>query len=370
MTRATANRRESERMASKKRIPVAILGATGAVGQRFVQLLENHPWFHVVAVAASERSEGKRYAEACTWKLPGEIPEDTRDLIVRSLKPSDLGREDIRLAFSALPAGIARSVEPTFVRAGFAVSSNASAFRYEPDIPIILPDVNPDHLALIPGQRQRRSWPGALITNPNCTTSGIAVILKPLQEVFGLQRVVVSTLQAVSGAGYPGIPSLDILGNVVPYIPGEEEKIEKEAALLLGAVDDHCQKPAGFTVAAHANRVPVIDGHTICMSIEFESDRVAPEEVVKALTGFRGRGAVDNLPSAPRPAIRVLSEPDRPQPRFDCLAQGGMQVSVGRIRPCPVLDVRLVAVVHNTIRGAAGGSILNAELLAHEGWLG
>ncbi len=370
MTRLATSKQEPERKAGKIRIPVAVLGATGAVGQRFVQLLEDHPWFHVAAVAASERSEGKRYAEACTWRLPGEIPEDTQDLIVRPLDPSRLGREEIRLAFSALPAEIARSVEPEFVRAGFAVSSNASAFRYEPDVPVILPDVNPDHLALIPGQRQQRGWRGALITNPNCTTSGIAVILKPLQEAFGLRRVVVSTLQAVSGAGYPGIPSLDILGNVVPYIPGEEEKIEKEAALLLGTVDNHRQMPAGFTVAAHANRVPVIDGHTICMSIEFESDSVVPEDVGEALALFRGSGVVDELPSAPRPAIRVLPGVDRPQPRLDCLAQGGMQVSVGRVRWCPVLDVRLVAVVHNTVRGAAGGSILNAELLAHEGWLG
>ncbi len=351
------------------RIPIAILGATGAVGQRFIQLLESHPWFRVAAVAASERSVGRRYAEACAWKLTTPIPDEIADLVVRPLDPSKLGRSDIRLAFSALPADVATQTEPEFVAAGFAVSSNAAAFRYEPDVPIVLPDVNPDHLALLGVQRRTRSWRGVLVTNPNCTTSGIALVLKPLQEAFGLQRVIVSTMQAISGAGYPGIPSLDILGNVVPWISGEEEKIERESALLLGTIDDGRQLPATFAIGAHANRVPVIDGHTICMSIGFERSHVSPTAVSQVLSAFGGAATACDLPSAPRPPVRVLSAPDRPQPRLDRGAQGGMQVSVGRIRECPVLDVRLVAVVHNTVRGAAGGSILNAELLAREGWL-
>jgi len=367
MSVANVGKRPSEKAGA---IPVAVLGATGAVGQRFIQLLEAHPWFRVGAVAASERSAGKPYTQACGWKLATPIPEAVEDLVVRPLDPSKLGRDDIRLAFSALPADIARGVEPDFVRAGFVVSSNASAFRFEPDVPIILPDVNPGHLSLLETQRRTRSWPGALITNPNCTTSGIALTLKPLQEEFGLRRVVVSTMQAISGAGYPGIPSLDILGNVVPWIPSEEEKIEKEPTLLLGTIKDGQQTPAAFTIAAHANRVPVLDGHTICMSIGFERDNVSPEDVFEALESFRGPGVIAGLPSAPRPPIRVLSEPDRPQPRLDCDSQAGMQISVGRIRTCPILDVRLVSVVHNTVRGAAGGSILNAELLSHEGWLG
>jgi len=354
---------------NQPKIPAAVLGATGAVGQRFIQLLEAHPWFDVAAVAASDRSAGKTYAQACSWKLDTPIPADAARLDVRSLDPAKLGRDDIRLVFSALPADIARDIEPLFAEAGMAVSSNAAAFRYAPDVPVILPDVNPEHLQLVNAQRLNRQWNGLLITNPNCTTSGIALVLKPLQEAFGLQRVFVSTLQAISGAGYPGIPSLDILGNVVPWIGGEEEKIEREARLLLGSIEDGEQKAAEFKTSAHANRVPVVDGHTICLSVGFDHHGVSPEDVSRVLTSFRGGGPASELPSAPKPPLRVLTAADRPQPRLDCSAQAGMQVSVGRIRPCDILDIRLVLVVHNTVRGAAGGSILNAELLVHDGWL-
>jgi len=346
------------------RIPVAILGATGAVGQRFVQLLSEHPFFEVTALAASERSAGRRYADACRWVVPGDPPSSLKEMIVSPLEPNI----PARLVFSALPADVAREVEPQFAQAGYAVCSNASAFRYEPDVPLIIPEVNADHLSLIAGRRAGRGWPGFIVTNPNCSTTGIVMALKPLHDAFGLKKVFAFTMQAASGAGYPGVPSLDILGNVIPYIAGEEEKIARETRLLLGQVGDGEQREAEISVSAHANRVPVIDGHTIALSLGFENTPT-PKEAIEALRAFRGPTDMHDLPSAPKRPIVVRDEDDRPQPRRDRDAERGMAVSVGRVRECPILDLRLVIVVHNTIRGAAGGSLLNGELLIKRGLL-
>jgi len=347
-----------------KRIPVAVLGATGAVGQRFVQLLADHPWFEVAAVAASERSAGHLYGEACKWVIPGDPPPQVAGLPVLPLEP-DL---PARVVFSALPAAVAREVEPAFARAGYAVCSNAAAYRRDPDVPLVIPEVNAGHLALIDGQRAGRGWPGFIVTSPNCTTTGIALPLKPLDEAFGLQKVMAVSMQATSGAGYPGVASLDILGNVVPYIEGEEEKIEEETRLLLGYLDHGQRQPAPITVSAQANRVPVLDGHTVCLSLGFRQPP-GVEEAQAALESFRGPEVVRGLPSAPKRPVVVRREPDRPQPRRDRDAGGGMAVTVGRVRPCPLLELRLVSVSHNTLRGAAGGSVLNAELLVAEGVL-
>ena len=347
-------------MANK--IPVAVLGATGAVGQRFVQLLADHPLFEVAALAASERSAGRRYADACRWVIPGDPPALLREMIVSSLKPNI----PAKLVFSALPANVAKDVEPQFAQAGYAVCSNASAFRYEPDVPLIIPEVNNDHLSLIAGQRKGRGWPGFIVTNPNCSTTGIVMALKPLHDAFGLKKVFAFTMQAASGAGYPGVPSLDILGNVIPCIAGEEEKIARETRLLLGQIDSGEQHEADISVSAHANRVPVIDGHTIALSLGFENPPT-PDETIAVLSAFRGPVDVRDLPSAPERPLVVRDEDDRPQPRRDRDAKRGMAVSVGRVRECPILDLRLVLVVHNTIRGAAGGSLLNGELLVKRG---
>ena len=343
------------------KIPVAILGSTGAVGQRFVQLLTGHPWFEISALAGSERTVGKRYADACRWVIPGDPPPSIREMIVSPLEPT----LPARLVFSALPASVAREAEPTFAQAGYAVCSNASAFRYETDVPLVIPEVNADHLALIERQRTVRGWSGLIVTSPNCTTTGVVLPLKPLDEAFGLQRVFAATMQAISGAGYPGIASLDILDNVLPYIAGEEEKIERETRLLLGSIEDGQRVEADVMVSAQANRVPVVDGHTACLSLGFKK-RVTVDEAVAALADFRGLGSVRELPSAPEHPVLVNFEPDRPQPRRDRDAEEGMTVTVGRVRECPLLDLRLVSVSHNTLRGAASGSILNAELLVSE----
>jgi aspartate-semialdehyde dehydrogenase len=345
------------------KIPVAVLGATGAVGQRFVQLLAGHPWFEITALAASEQSAGRPYGEVAKWVIPGDPPAQVAGMVVSSLEP-DL---PARVVFSALPSGVARPVEPRFAQAGYLVCSNASAYRQEPDVPLIIPEVNADHLDLLAVQRAKRGWPGYLVTSPNCTTTGMALPLKPLDEAFGVEHVVAVSMQAISGAGYPGVASLDILGNVVPHIDGEEIKIEEETRLLLGSVADGRRQGARVTVSAQANRVPVLDGHTVCLSLGFRRSP-SVDEAVEALSEYRGPAVVRGLPSAPKHPIVVRREPDRPQPRRDRDAGGGMAVSVGRVRPCPVLDLRLVSVSHNTRRGAAGGSVLNAELLVAAGY--
>jgi aspartate-semialdehyde dehydrogenase len=340
-------------------------GATGMVGQRFVQLLANHPWFQITALAASERSLGRCYSEACSWVIGGDPPQTVAHLTVQPLEPT----LSAKLVFSALPAPVALEVEPRFAQAGYAVCSNAAAFRYAPDVPLVIPEVNADHLALIEEQRRQRGWKGFIVASPNCTTTGIAMVLKPLHDAFGSRKVMATTLQAISGAGYPGVASLDILDNVLPYIGGEEDKIEREPRLLLGSMAHGRRTEADFVVSAQANRVAVMDGHTICLSLGFER-KPSMEQALTALRDFRGPEVVTHLPSAPAHPILVRDEIDRPQPRRDRDAEGGMAVTVGRARACPLLDLRLVLVVHNTRRGAAGGAIFAGELLKEAGWVG
>ncbi|HEY4690463.1 MAG TPA: aspartate-semialdehyde dehydrogenase [Anaerolineae bacterium] len=347
-----------------KHIPVIVLGATGAVGQRFVQLLENHPWFEVVGLTGSDRSIGQRYTDACRWVLSGPMPDYARDIVVTPTEPG----VEAALAFSALPADTARQVEPLFAAAGYGVCSNASAFRMEPDVPLLIPEVNPDHIRLIETQRVRRGWQGFIATNPNCTATGLVMALKPLHDTFGVKRVLAVSLQAISGAGYPGVASLDIVDNVIPYIGGEEDKVETEPLKLLGQLNGDGVRFAEFAISAHTNRVAVIDGHIVCASVELETNP-GVEDVERALADFRTPDPVAGLPSTPERPIVVRREPDRPQPRRDRDEGHGMTAVVGRVRPCSLLGIKFVVLSHNTIRGAAGGSLLNAELLAAQGYL-
>lgn len=352
---------------SEQKIRVGILGATGAVGQRFIQLLAEHPWFEVGALTASERSVGKRYVEAAHWVLDTPIPESIRDEVLVDTRPEAVkGRCEI--VFSALPASTAREVEPAFAAAGIPVFSNASAFRMEPDVPLVIPEVNPEHLALIHVQRERRGWPGFIVTNPNCSTIHLVCALKPLHDAFRIEQVMVTTLQAISGAGYPGVASLDIVDNLVPYIPREEEKIQSEPLKLLGTLVGDVVHPADITISAAVHRVPVIDGHTEAVVVKLATS-ASLEEVRVALAEFRGVPQRLGLPTAPDPAIIVRDEPDRPQPRLDRNAGRGMATTIGRLRPDPILDYKFVLLGHNTIRGAAGASVLNAELALALGYL-
>ena len=345
-------------MENNRKIPVAILGATGMVGQRFVQLLARHPWFRITALASSERSAGKKYKDACHWLLDSEMPLEVGELVVQLTQPP----LDAKIIFSALPAHIAREVEPLFADVGYSVCSNASAFRYEEDVPVIIPEINHDHTALLEKQKKNRGWKGTLVTSPNCTTSGIALPLKPLHEAFGIKKIFAVTMQAVSGAGYPGLSFLDIGDNVIPFIGGEEQKIETETLLLLGKIEGSQRIPAKITISAQANRVNVKEGHTICLSLAF-AQKPSREEIISVLENFKGIEGMPDLPSVPKQILIVRQEEDRPQPRKDRHANDGMSVTVGRIRACPILDFRMVSVSHNTLRGAASGSILNAELL-------
>jgi len=345
------------------KIPVAILGATGAVGQTFVRLLDGHPWFEVTAVAASERSAGKSYRDAAHW-LSGKMPEHVAELTV---SPCDPAVVDTPVVFSALDSDAAGEVEAAFARAGRMVLSNARNYRMDADVPLLIPEVNPDHLELIPVQRAARNWSGAIVTNSNCSTMVVALALAPLHQAFGVRQLFVTTLQALSGAGYPGVPSLDILGNIIPFIGGgEEEKIETEPLKILGTFENGAITPAQMTVSAQVNRVAVEHGHTVCMSVKLAT-RATPGDAIAALESWKGAVASLGLPSAPTSPIVVTREQDRPQPRRDVNAGGGMTVVVGRVRSDPLLDLRLVAMGHNTVRGAAGASILNAELLVARG---
>lgn len=347
-----------------QKIPVAVLGATGMVGQRFVQLLADHPWFELTAVAASDRRTGMQYGETCQWVLDGDMPEKASELIVQPTQPG----LEARIVFSALPADWAREVEPEFARAGYIVCSNASAFRTAPDVPLLIPEINYDHLQLLENQRKQRGWDGLIVTSPNCTTTGIALPMKPLHDLFGIEKLFVFTMQAVSGAGYPGISYLDIEDNVIPYIGGEEEKIEQETRLLLGSVDKGIKEPAAISISAQANRVSVMEGHTVCLSVGFKR-KPSLEEVVNALKNFNGSPGMPELPGSPKQILVVRDENDRPQPKRDRGVNAGMSVVIGRIRECPILDCRMVTVSHNTLRGAASGSILNAELLVAKGFV-
>jgi aspartate-semialdehyde dehydrogenase len=344
------------------KIKVAVLAATGAVGQRFVQLLDHHPWFEVTALTGSDRTIGQTYAEGCRWLLSTPMPEYAKNMRIAPTAPG----LDAAICFSALPADQAKELEPSFAQAGHVIASNASAHRMWPDVPLLIPEVNPDHTGLIQTQRQLRGWGGALTTNPNCTATGFTVALRPILDAFGLKRIFVVSMQAVSGAGYPGVASLDIVDNVVPYIGNEEDKVETEPQKMLGKLVSGEIQAAGFRTSAHTNRVAVVDGHTVCASVELETKAPAAD-VSQVLAEFKGPEIVRGLPSAPKTIIEVRSEADRPQPRKDRDSGKGMTTVVGRVRSDPLFDVKFVVLSHNTIRGAAGGSLLNAELMAAQG---
>ena len=351
--------------APKHRVPVAVLGATGAVGQTFIRLLTDHPWFRLVELAASERSAGRPYVEAARW-IGAAMPDGVHDMTVL---PCDPARVTAPLVFSALDASVAGDVELAFARAGRLVLSNARNFRLDDDVPLVIPEVNADHLALLEVQRAKRGWSGGIVTNANCASIMATMALAPLHEAFGVRRLFVATMQAVSGAGYPGVPSLDILGNVIPFIKDEEAKIESEICKMLGRRSDTRIDAAEITISAHANRVAVENGHTVCLSVDFDT-QVGADAALDALRAWRGDASARDLPSSPARALVVTDLPDRPQPRRDVDAGRGMTVTVGRVRTDPLFDVKLVAMGHNTIRGAAGASVLNAELLVATGQAG
>ena len=348
-----------------EKIKVGVLAATGSVGQRFVQLLDNHPLFEVVALTGSDRGIGKPYGEVCRWLLPEEMPAWARSMPVLATTPEAF---QVPVVFSGLPTDIAKEAEPLFAKAGVAVCTNASAYRKEADVPILLPEVNPEHISVIPAQQKNHNWSGWIVTNPNCTSTGMTVALKALDDAFGLKRVFAVSLQALSGAGYPGVPSMDIIDNIVPYIGGEEEKVEWEPRKMLGTVQGNQIALADFAVSAHTNRVNVSDGHMLCLTIEF-NQHPTPAQVTEALRDYKAPIQSRDLPIAPRPPIVVRDEDNRPQPRLDRLIGGGMTTVVGRVRPDSIFDTRLVVLSHNTIRGAAGGSVYNAELLAAQGYI-
>ncbi len=346
---------------------VAILGATGAVGQRFIQLLQGHPWFKIAVLAASERSAGKRYREACKWRLESEMPPEIGEMpVVNTVLKEVKEADDIDFVFSALPGNIAGPVESEFA-AEFPVVSKASAHRMEDDVPLMIPEVNPEHLGLIPIQKKNRGWNGFISTDPNCSTIQLAMTLKALMG-FGVKRLIVSTMQALSGAGYPGVSSLDIVDNVVPFISGEEEKMESETKKLLGTFDGKQVHPANMTISASCNRVDVKDGHLEAVYLELEQ-KPSIEEVKKAFQAFTGEPQKLKLPSAPERPIIVREEVDRPQPRLDRDAGKGMSIVVGRVRSDRIMTVKYLCLGHNTIRGAAGAGILSAELMAKKGIL-
>jgi aspartate-semialdehyde dehydrogenase len=343
--------------------PIGILGATGMVGQRYIQLLENHPWFEVAWLAASDRSSGKTYGEAARWRLDTPLPERIAQMPVSPAEPNGAPQ----IIFASVDAAIARELEPRFAEAGRAVLSNSSAFRMTPNVPLVIPEVNAEHLHLIEEQPSRRASGGYMVTNPNCSTIGLVMTLKPLEERFGIEKIFVSTMQAVSGAGYPGVASMDILDNVVPYIGSEEEKMEAETLRLLGKLRGNHVEPLEAKITAHCNRVPVVDGHTECVSIKF-SRTATREQILAAWDEYKPLAGRD-LPFAPQQPVQFAGQPDRPQPRLDRNRERGMAVTVGRLRPCNLLDWKFVLLSHNTVRGAAGATILNAELLASLGKL-
>lgn len=339
-----------------------ILGATGAVGQTFVRLLAQHPAFTITALAASERSAGKPYREAVAWTADTPLPDAVADMVVQQAAPP----LECDVVFSGLDAAVAGDVEAAFARAGYAVVSNARNHRLEPTVPLLIPEVNPDHTALI--ERQRWDGGGFVVTNPNCSTVGLVMALKPLEDAFGVEAVHVVTMQALSGAGYPGVPSLDAMANVVPFIAGEEEKMAVETRKILGRLGPEGVAEADVTVSAQCTRVPVIDGHTEAVSVRLRT-RASAADVAEALRAWRTPLAGLDLPSAPAAPLVVMDDPRYPQPRRHANLGGGMTVSVGRVQDCPVLGVKFVVLSHNTVRGAAGGAILNAELLAAQGRL-
>jgi aspartate-semialdehyde dehydrogenase len=347
------------------RIEAGILGATGMVGQHFIKFLEGHPQFDLTWLGASERSAGKRYTDAAKWHLAGGVPEGTRKLSVHEAKPGHAPK----LLFSAMDASVATEIEQAFAQAGHVVVSNSRNHRMDADVPLLVPEINPEHLQLLPIQRRHRGWKGLIVTNPNCSTVVLTMALAPLKE-FGIERVIATTMQAVSGAGYPGVASMDILGNVVPYIGSEEEKMQQETQKILGDFSEDHVEPLAAKVSAHCNRVAVVDGHTVTVSVEFSPhSRPTEADLINAFDTYRGLPQHRNLSSAPRLPVQYLTEPDRPQPRKDAERDRGMATFIGRLRPCPVFDWKFVALGHNTVRGAAGAAVLNAELMVSVGLL-
>ncbi|MDP9169629.1 MAG: aspartate-semialdehyde dehydrogenase [Acidobacteriota bacterium] len=346
-----------------KKIEVGILGATGMVGQHFIKFLDGHPLFELTWLGASERSAGKRYADAAKWHLGGVAPENVARLVVEEAKPGNAPR----LVFSAMDASVATEIEQAFAQSHHVVVSNSKNHRMDADVPLLVPEINHAHLQLIPGQRSLRGWKGAIVTNPNCSTVVLTMGLAPLQQ-FGITRVIATTLQAVSGAGYPGVPSMDILGNVVPFIGGEEEKMQQETQKIMGRFAADRIEPYAATVSAHCNRVPVIDGHTVTISVEL-SGKPTEADLLNAFATYTSLPQQRDLPSAPKRPVQYMPEIDRPQPRKDAERERGMATFIGRLRPCPVFDWKFVALGHNTVRGAAGAAVLNAELMHSEGYL-
>jgi aspartate-semialdehyde dehydrogenase len=348
----------------KSPIEVGILGGTGMVGQHFIRFLQGHPWFKLTWLGASDRSAGKKLKDATAWRLDGEMPPSAAEIVVSESKPGNAPK----LVFSAMDASVATDIERAFAQAGHLVVSNSRNHRMETDVPLLVPEINPGHLGLLSAQGRNRGWKGAIVTNPNCSTVVLTMALAPLVQ-FGIESVMVATMQAVSGAGYPGVPSIDILGNVVPYIGGEEEKMEQETQKILGDVRDGRASPLSARVSAQCHRIAVADGHTMAASVRFASAKPSVADVRQAIEQFRGLPQERNLPSAPQRPLIYMPEQDRPQPRRDAERENGMSVFVGRLRECPVMNVKFVACGHNTIRGAAGAAVLNAELMATEGLL-
>nr|HMD70953.1 aspartate-semialdehyde dehydrogenase [Bryobacteraceae bacterium] len=347
----------------QNRIEVGILGATGMVGQHFIRFLQGHPWFDLKWLGASDRNTGKKYRDAMTWHLAGGTPDTVADLTVQESKPGNAPK----LVFSAMDAGVATEIERAFAEAGHVVVSNSRNHRMEQDVPLLVPEINPDHLRLVPCQRKARGWKGQIVTNPNCSTVVLTMGLAPFKP-FGIARIVATTMQAISGAGYPGVASMDILGNVIPFIGGEEAKMEQETQKILGEFRGDRIEPLPARMSAHCNRVPVVDGHTVCVSVEF-SAKPSLADLRHAIDAFTAVPQQRRLPSAPLRPVIYLEEANRPQPRKDADRERGMTASIGRLRECPVLDYKFVALGHNTVRGAAGAAVLNAELMHSEGML-
>jgi aspartate-semialdehyde dehydrogenase len=346
------------------RIEVGILGATGMVGQHFIKFLQGHPWFDLTWLGASDRSAGKLYKDAMTWHLVGGTPDTVANIKVDECKPGNAPH----LLFSAMDAAVATEIERAFAEAGHVVVSNSKNHRMDQDVPLLVPEINPDHLKLVAGQQRARGWKGQIVTNPNCSTVALTMGLAPLKQ-FGIAKVIATTMQAISGAGYPGVPSMDIMGNVIPFIGGEEEKMQQETQKILGEFSGDHIEPLAAKVSAHCNRVAVVDGHTVTVSVELAAK--PPEAQLRA--AFENYTSVPqqrNLPSAPPRPVIYMTEQNRPQPRKDAERERGMTAFVGRLRPCPVLDWKFVVMAHNTIRGAAGAAVLNAELMHSEGMLG
>lgn len=351
-----------------KKIPVGVLGATGTVGQRFVQLLAGHPWFEVVAVTGSERTVGRHYGEAVNWMMPTPLPEKVAALTVQptSLALKLGGR--LPVVFSALPTNEAKEWETQLAAAGFAVITNASTHRMGQDIPLLIPEINPDHTCQIPLQQANNNWPGFIVASPNCATTSVILPLKVFHQAFGVKAALITTMQAISGAGYPGVASLDMVDNVVPYIGGEDDKLENEPKKLLGEVRDGQLFLADIQLSAQTNRVPVVDGHLASVSVQLERPP-APEEAIDALESWLPPTISRQLPSSPDPLLVYRYEPDRPQPRRDRDTGNGLAWTVGKVRRCGVLDLRFLSLTHNTLRGAASGALLNAELLVAQGYI-